>query len=267
MHYKECLIKIIYFFEGLFSKKDAVCPYCLAKNFEIVHTKAYVVNICRCLQCGLYWTNPIFRFYKIYDTLYTGKWPSGIEIPESRQIRGLLNSNFNGTYKNYSCFIEWLEKNVKGRKLIEFGSSWGYFLYQAKKAQFDATGVEISKERRTYGIEKLNVKIMPDLETLIAKRERYDIIVSFHTIEHLTLINNIFQNFNILLNEGGSLVILVPFINIELGKKAFSIIGAVHPLGFCKDFFASNMPKEGFKVDFYNGLVICTKVSDRLNQM
>lgn len=259
MDYKRYLIKIIFFFEGLFSKKDIFCPYCLAADLEIVHRKAYVINICRCKQCGLYWTNPIFRFYKIYDTLYKGQGLT-TDIPECRQLKEVLNSDFKGTDKDYGWFIEWLDKKVKGRKLLEFGSSWGYFLSQAQKAQFDATGVEISESRRYFAKNNLNVKIVPDLEILISSGELYDTVVTFHTIEHLPSINDIFKKFNILLKEGGLLIITVPFINIDKGKNAFRIIGAVHPLGFCKDFFENNMPKEGFKVDFHNDLIVCTKV-------
>jgi cyclopropane fatty-acyl-phospholipid synthase-like methyltransferase len=37
--------------------------------------------------------------------------------------------------------------------MLELGSSWGYFLYQAKQQGFEVTGVEISEPRRLFGIK------------------------------------------------------------------------------------------------------------------
>lgn len=258
MHYKNYLIKIFYFLEGLFFKKDTLCPYCLRSSYEIVFKKAQVINILHCLKCGLYWTSPIFRFYKFYDIIYEGDGLTTRILTKS-ELSEVLSSNFQATDKDYAYLIGYLKKYAKGKRLLEFGSSWGYFLYQARKEQFEVVGVEISEKRRRYARDNLKIRTVAGVDELISAGERYDIIVVFHVLEHLTSINRIFKNFNTLLNEEGILIIGVPFIDFNKKKDTFRIMGAVHPLGFCKKFFENNMPAEGFRVDFHNELIICTK--------
>jgi len=257
--YKTFLVKAIYFLEALFLKKDSLCPYCHENHFEIVSKKAYLIDICHCLCCGLYWTNPIFRLYKFYNFIYEAE-DCALALPKNKDLQKLLSSNFREIEKEDTLLIGWLKKNAKGRKLLEFGSAWGYFLYQAQKEGFDAIGVEISKKKRIFGRDKLKVKIIPNMDILLSAGERYDIIVTFDTLEHLPSVSSIFRTFNALLNKGGILVIDTLFLK-EVNKYYMSKMGAVHPLGFSKEFFEKNMPKEGFRLDFWNQQAICTKIS------
>lgn len=259
MRFNEYLVKAIHFLQGVFFKKDNICPYCKNKNFKTVFKKAYVIDICQCSQCGLYWTNPIFKLWRFYDFLYQ---ESGLttHLSKGKKLKTEMDTGFRNTDKDYSAVIYWLKKNIKGRRLLEFGSSWGYLLYQAQSQGFDVTGVDISEKRRKFGIDNLKVKILPNIDLLIANKEKYDVIVTFHTLEHLTYIGDIFSKFRALLNENGTVLIIVPFFETDEGERNFKIIGAVHPLGFNKVFFARNLPKEGFEVSFYNELVICKKI-------
>ena len=55
-----------------------------------------------------------------------------------------------------------------------------------------------------------------------------------------------------LLANNGVLVLEVPRLHPERGKQEFQIMGAVHPLGFTRDFFLRNMPQHGFSVQVQN---------------
>jgi hypothetical protein len=263
MQYKNALKKAVYFLEGLFLKRDSLCPYCQSSYADIVFKKAYVIDICRCSQCGFYWTNPIFRFYRFYDFLYEG---SGLttNILKGKRLKQAIDENFKNSGKDYSFYLDRLEKNTEGKELLEFGSSWGYFLYQARKRNFTVTGIEISKKRREFGIENFEVKIFPSMDSLISQGKKFDIIVTFHTLEHLTYLGDIFKKFYMLLKDNGILVIEVPFLSLNKGKEAFIIMGAAHPLGFSTEFFIHNLPQEGFKVDLTNGFVLCKKATASL---
>ena len=59
---------------------------------------------------------------------------------------------------------------LKGSSLVEVGSSWGYFLWQAKNQGFDVTGVEIGEKRRLFGERHLEVKIVDDIKKRIELR-------------------------------------------------------------------------------------------------
>ena len=261
MSFRQLLVKGLFFLQGVFTGGQTVCPYCEGTHFEIVARKAWVIRICHCLDCELYWTHPIFKFYKFYDLLYEGH---GMVTRTLRgaQLEEALSNNFKNTDRNYSDFLAGLSKTVNGRKLLEFGSSWGYFLLQARKEGFDATGVEISEKRSAFGRDQFKLNIVSHLDVLISAGMKYDAIVTFHVLEHLTSLRKIFEKFSMLLSEKGVLVIEVPFLDAAKGKDPFEIIGAVHPLAFSKRFFEINMPREGFEVVFEDRRVVCRKTSN-----
>ncbi len=197
------------------------------------------------------------------------------DLIQGKRLDKLIKSFFKNTEKHYFQIIRWLKNISNGIRLLEFGSSWGYFLHQAKQQNFEATGVEISKKRAEFGKKYIGVDIVTDIDKLLMKKKKFDIIFSAHTLEHIGYdIGNIFDKFYNLLAERGIIVIEVPYLNLEKGKAAFKIMGAVHPLGFRKDFFLNNLPKHGFEVkihygyedfipgfekDMYSLVVICNK--------
>jgi hypothetical protein len=59
----------------------------------------------------------------------------------------------------------------------------------------------------------------------------------------------VFPRIATLLKPDGALFVEVPNFDPEqLGARCFSIVGAVHPLGFSSDFFRSNLPRHGLTV-------------------
>lgn len=246
---KRLIIKILYFIQAMLSKEDGLCPYCQNNNYQIVYRKCHVIKICKCFNCGLFWTSPIFRCYKLYDFLYKGP---GMTTIYPKNLEEIKSSFFIATDKDFSYIFNLFEVISIGKKILEFGSSWGYFLFEAKQRGFDAVGVEISEKRRVFGKERLGVNIVPNLENIFNDKEKFDAIVTFHTLEHLSSLSTIFKGFNKLLKNDGVLIIEVPFIEIDKEKAgAFKIMGAIHPLGFTPDFFINNLSKEGFAVDLY----------------
>ncbi|MCM8792433.1 MAG: class I SAM-dependent methyltransferase [Candidatus Omnitrophica bacterium] len=238
--------KIIYFLECLFLKNDTLCPYCSKEQYLVVFRKKRLIDICYCLNCYLYWTNPMFKFFKFYDLLYREDDPF-IKVPPSYNIDS-FDGRFNYKKKRYIKIIEYFIHKYKIKRALEFGCSWGYLVYQLRHFGIDAVGVEISEIRRNFGIKKLGLRIEKKIGDLIAKREKFDIIFSFHTLEHLHNISNIFNYFFQLLNKDGILFMEVPHFKKE---SNFTIIGTTHPLGFTENFFLKNLPKEGFKVKVY----------------
>lgn len=257
---KNFIKRIIFFLEAIFSKKDDICPFCRCPNFKVVHKKAGIIDICLCGQCGLHWTNPIFRLPGFYEFLCYDEPRITYQVLKGKELEKAKAALFKGTGRDYSFFIDWLEKDIQGKTLLEFGSSWGYFLYQAKNRGFEVTGVEISEKRRNFGIEHLKVPIVANLDLLLSEKRHFDIIVTFHTLEHLTNIYGIFTCFQKLLNKGGTLIISVPFLDDQQNEKRFTIMGATHPLGFTRDFFMKNLPAGEFKLSFHDNMIIAKKI-------
>ncbi len=234
---------ICYFFQGLM-KREMKCPYCKGK--PVVYAKKYIViSICKCNNCGLFFVNPFYLprqgIKKFYDDSYSS---DATIMPSTKTIESLKSTNFNGHPKDYSHILNVIRRLVKGNRLLEYGSSWGYFLYQAKSYGFEPIGIEISQKRAGFGIRNLGVDIFEDIKLI---KEKFDLICSFHCLEHLIDLSEIFDKFHDRLLPGGSLIIEVPNFDPETkGKSVYSIIGKVHPLGFCKYFFERNLPRHDF---------------------
>jgi SAM-dependent methyltransferase len=234
---------IIYFFQGI-KKKEARCPYCGSP--PVVYDKKYlVIDICMCNHCGLFFVNPIFLLRrglkKFYDDSYTS---DATVIPDVNKLELMKSNNFKDSPKDYNDRLKIIRKLSSGNRLLEFGSSWGYFLFQSQAYGFHPIGVEISSKRAEFGHNYLGVNIFPAIESI---EEKFDIICSFHTLEHLVDLTGIFDKFYERLLPRGSLIIEVPNFDPETrGEIVYSIIGKVHPLGFCKNFFERNLSRHGF---------------------
>lgn len=248
--FNRLIIRILYFFECFF-KKDNLCPYCSSEKYKVIFKKGGIEYISNCLNCSLYWANPIFKCWKLYDFFYK-ETDMTTNLPSDEQLSNFLDTNFKGTEKDYLKVIEYFIEKYNIKRALDFGSSWGYFLYQLKSFDVECVGVEISDKRRRFGIEKLKVRIEKRLEDLIINREKFDVIFSIHTLEHFTNIRNIFKIFHDLLNDKGILFIETPRL-FKNSKETFRVMGAIHPLGFTRDFFLKNLPMEGFETEVYEG--------------
>lgn len=234
-----------YFLCGLFRKRNGVkCPYC--GNAPIVYAKKYgVIDICRCPECYLYFVSPFYLSGYGLEKFYNEDYSSDATIlPGRGALESIKRSNFRLSPKDCNPRLGIIRKLVVGNKLLEFGASWGYFMFQAKEYGFDSVGIEISEKRSEFGRQFLGVDIRPDIDLV---KDRFDLIYSSHVLEHLTDLSEMFDKFYTKLLPGGTLIVEVPNFNPEIkGKEAYPLIGKVHPLGFSRQFFEKNLIKHGF---------------------
>ena len=235
-------------------KKQSYCPHCHSKSLENIAKKYVVINIKKCNNCYLNFTDPIYKpllVANLYKQLYTAEGSTTC-TPNSEQLNDLIDNCFRSSDKFFGERIQSIKSQCNGNKILELGSSWGYFLYQAKQQGFDVTGVEISKPRREFGINNLKVNIVDSFNKL--DNDNFDLFYTAHTLEHFVDLSTIFKEIHRVLKDKGQLLIEVPNFNFaELGKKVLSAVGAVHPIGFSNQFFQENLPKYGFKIlGFYD---------------
>jgi len=230
------------------------CPHCGSQDLQKVAKKYKIIGIECCNNCGLFFTSPIYKssiFSSFYDKVYQAEG-STTDMPNVEQLGTLISKKFEGSDKYFGDRIKAIANFLQCRNLLEIGSSWGYFIYQAKLQGFNVTGIEISDTRRQFGREKLGVDILKNISDLGSKK--FNLIYTAHTLEHFTDLSTIFSEIYDHLETGGKLIIEVPnFDFFTYGNSLLSIIGAVHPIGFSSKFFEDNLPKYGFKyLRFYD---------------
>ena len=223
------------------------CPFCLSQRHSVVATKHTVVRIRRCDVCSLYFTDPIYRsrFGDIYESLYNAEGSTTM-TPDAAALSALKQNGFAGSDKHCAEQIRALQRLGAGRRLLEIGSSWGYFLYQAQELGFSPVGVEPGRRRREFGTRHLGVDIRSSIDAV--EEKNFDVIYSAHTLEHIPEVRGFFSSCHDRLRAGGLLAIEVPHFDLEaLGADVLPIIGAVHPLGLSRPFFEAALPAVGFR--------------------
>ena len=245
------------------TRRTRACPHC-GTHGERVGRKHVVVGIRRCPACRLHFTDPVYRprFRALYERLY-GAEGLTTQMPPPERLAELKESCFAGTDKDASERLARMRRAGAQGRLLEIGSSWGYFLYQARAAGFDVTGIEISERRRAFGVRELGVPIVGSFESLSG--QSFDCVYTSHVLEHFTDLSTVFSDIAELLRPGGKLFIEVPRANppAESGDSGepgspggvpWSALGAVHPLGFTSEFFAQALPAYGFEdITFFDG--------------
>lgn len=227
-------------------RRQRSCPHCGAAEVRRRARKYGVVRVLQCQRCSLFFTSPIYRNARLYDGAYSAEG-STTDLPGEVELDLRKRTLFAGTDKDSLERLRLLRGLGGGRRLLEIGSSWGYFLFQAQRMGFKAAGVEPGRRRREFGISRLGVDLVSRLEELAERR--FDLIYTAHALEHFTDLSDVFARIAQLLEAGGHLVIEVPHFDWPgRGRRALPAIGAVHPLGFTPGFFAENLPRHGLEV-------------------
>jgi 2-polyprenyl-3-methyl-5-hydroxy-6-metoxy-1,4-benzoquinol methylase len=242
-----------FFVQSIFLQQR-LCPHCQARESVTLARKYMFIEIRKCQQCLLQFTSPIYKSFfskEFYDRFYTEDSLT-TTMPSLEQLEQLKQTGFRGCEKDFNPRLERLKQfllpdGADAVKLLEIGSSWGYFLYQARQTGFDPTGVEVASQRRNYGIKQLGVSIVDSFAVLPAAY--FDVIYTTHVLEHFTDLSQVFNQCNQHLRQAGKLIIEVPNFDFErFGAARLPTIGAVHPLGFSSEFFKKNLKAYGFAI-------------------
>ncbi|HRS39448.1 MAG TPA: class I SAM-dependent methyltransferase [Bacteroidia bacterium] len=158
------------------------CNLCSSTSHRLLFVKKNF-PIVKCLSCGLVSTvlPADFDPLSIYDeTYFNGGQVDGYGDYESSEI--ILRAEFRKIVREILKYIP----QPEGKKLLELGSAYGYFLSEAS-AYFTCYGVEVSKA----GVQKseaLGLRVFEGALTADVLREtgKVDVVVMLDVIEHLT---------------------------------------------------------------------------------
>ena len=233
--------KLIYLLRSAanFSNRAALrCPNCDSTSSNPVDRKYLVTELRRCVDCQLMFRTPTDteEFNRVF---YNRHYRQGTttEMPSSVQLEALKASKFENTEQSYSGYLEFLSRHgVKKGKLFDFGCSWGYGSYQFAQAGYDTYSYEIAVDRRTYAIDKLDIRHVDEPMSINDGHPlagACDCFFSAHVLEHVPSPSKVFDLAWRCLKDGGAFVAFTP--NGNAGFRAFNpqawrnMWGGVHP--------------------------------------
>lgn len=184
-------------------KNDKFSHYLECEDYIQSHKKFSIVN---CEGCGFKFTNPrpddnnIMKYYQ--SKSYTPH-------------QGMDNWFLNIVYKTIGGLririkYNLIKKESDGNSILDIGCGSGEFLSYFKKRGWQAVGIETDEKTRIRAQKKYNLKIGgPEMLNALPNNS-FDVITLWHSLEHLTNLNEIMLQIKRLLKSNGLIVVAVP---------------------------------------------------------
>ena len=169
------------------------------RNFSKYLEKDGIVYI-RCLDCGLIFKRKLIETDEIRKTYDDKKYFSG------------YLGNYKEFIKIFNQMLNLIEKHKNSGKILDIGCGLGLFLYLAKKRDWEASGIEISKFASNFAKTKLKLNVINSDNLDCFQDNFFDVIVVNHVLEHIENPLVILKQIKKKLNINGILFIGVPNI-------------------------------------------------------
>jgi 2-polyprenyl-3-methyl-5-hydroxy-6-metoxy-1,4-benzoquinol methylase len=224
------------------------CPNCGYHGYEIRDRKALVTELRDCTRCRLmyrYPTDPVQDSVEFYQEDYKQGFTT--DMPDDAALKQLTDTSFAGHEKDYAPLIALLaDLGVSpGKRIFDFGCSWGFGSWQFAKAGYELKSYEISRPRARYARDKLGVDVIDNMGELEAGTHldgTCDVFFSNHVMEHVPSPSHTVATARRLLKSGGLFVAITP--NGSLGYRNVAreswhhFWGKVHPNMLNEAFWA-----------------------------
>lgn len=187
-------------------RKTYKCNLCDAIDFKFLY-KMNTYEIVKCRNCGLiFTTSPHSNGF--FNNLYQ----------EKVDLKNTLLFSKKEDVKNelamYAKTIKYLKRFKNDGRLLDLGSGLGHFLEIANNNGYEATGVELGKEKAAFAKKILKLEVInANAEEVEFKAESFDIIVLMELIEHTNNPLNLLKKINKILKPDGIIYVTTPNIN------------------------------------------------------
>ena len=183
-------------------------------------------------------------------------------IPEREVLKDYYDKSYEvdreGYRKNVRKYgrrdLEFLEKLNGTGRMLEVGSSWGFFLHLARQRGWQVQGIELSGSAVNWAKEKLGLNVtcatiedFPPVEGAA-----FDVVVAWHVIEHVQDPMGFLTMLRDRLRPGGLLALRTPNIHslpARLNGWAWHWVGApAHLSLFSSKSMSVAVERAGFSV-------------------
>jgi 2-polyprenyl-3-methyl-5-hydroxy-6-metoxy-1,4-benzoquinol methylase/GT2 family glycosyltransferase len=208
-----------------FREEGEDCYYCKQCDFMFIHP---VPNIEVLKAQYDYHGEVVYKKFRL-----RGDFSKEAELSHGKHLRIISNIKPHG-------------------RLCEIGCATGGFLVAAKNWGFDVAGVEISEPMAKYGKDEVGLDIRAGtIYDAQFPRESFDVVYSWHCLEHTPDFNEVVAEIYRILKPGGVLMLGVPngrFIMTRLMGIKCRHVAAGHLSYFSPLSIRKIMKKQGFNV-------------------
>jgi len=159
----------------------------------------------RCRKCGCYFQNTPIDYAESL-AYYSRSFRAGRKFgrPEIYTPGGRF-------YLWADYLKKWANLSVNA-KVLDVGCAEGYLVYRLKEMGFQAYGSELSEAMVRYGREDLRLEnlIVGDYDIRCYDKKYFDLITSYHVLEHMADHKMFFQAVSAHLKIGGYLILSTP---------------------------------------------------------
>ena len=222
---------------------SSICIVCGSKQ----NRTKLVLQTCslkECLKCGLVFLDPqpnAIRLREYYNSQY------------SQDLSKYLKNYTPKAYCKFERSVREI-RNLGSRKgrLLEIGSSYGFFLDVARRRGWHVQGIEIDKNASKYAEDLLRLNVFCGTTDEFQSKTLFDVIAAWHTIEHVPspprLLNFVHKH----LRRGGLFLITMPNIDSLAaklcGKDWEWMLAPAHLYHFSPRSIKTVIELSGFKV-------------------
>lgn len=180
-------------------EETTMCNLCGSTDLDIIIDGRWG-KIAKCRQCDL-----MFRTTIIPDT---SEPPGGIE-----RFKAQYEAKQRNQLADYARCLPVLDKYVSSpdRDMLEIGSHMGHFLNLAREKGWRVRGVEPNKKAAAQAVEQFGLDVDTDyLRDVHFPDATFDVVTSFHVIEHFADPASEFKESHRILKPGGIFVAETP---------------------------------------------------------
>ena len=233
-----------------YSSEEVSCLGCGNHHFSYPYIKKFRWLL-QCKSCGFMFVYPQptkEELEEIYSENYFDEWGSKEAENALREIK----------MKTYEKQLLEIGKFQDFHTILDIGCGLGYSLDSAVEQGYEITGVEFN-EVIANEIRQRHEKIYTDLDEILAKNQKYDVITLMEVLEHLPDLSKLFTELHRLMSEN-SLVMLTT-IDADSGRAKFLRDGWYHIHHDHLWYFTPRICTELFERNGFQ--VVCIKPADK----
>jgi len=221
-------------------------------------------NTCGSSEINVFYDAPSFNSSKIFTILkcshcqlvFADVQPSDLSNSYEEDYYSTAYPDYESDEKfhkkNNKMILQEIENYFKPGKLVEVGSSFGFFLKVAESNGWDCSGFEISKYSSKIAREKYKVDVR-NTDFLSEEMSRdNDMLVMLDTIEHLLDPSAVIKKASEILKPGGGLYVPTGNINSLFakicGRKWRLMTPPLHIYFYTPETITRLLEKHGFTV-------------------